>query len=169
MAEVTEKNVRNMEELLFIFHGEDIGGRIETQESGALATHESCLGCNENRPRWGYCPACGDTGIVRSRSGDYDPYLVRYGREDKAIERTTLATYAVPSPSPHRPTPTGEHIPLTTVERSVAQRIYLWGHLRWLRRRLRTAPAFVREGALTIDRDAVEWLVKRARNIPDLA
>ena len=221
MAVINDKVCANVEALLDMLFGDDIGGRVEVQESGALATHEACLGCNENRVLWGYCPECEDTGGVSYRrvsAGDiladggmveykrdeegeckrdgsgtpmmhvrylsgedeffkplpprgepmYDPYLTRYGKTD-TLRRTTPANDAVPEPSPHRPTPVGEHVPLTTVERDVSARLRVWVSLRVIARLLNRAPDEVRLGAVERSRVTVEWLATRMRYVPNVA
>lgn len=152
MAAITEENVRRVERLLDMLGGDTYLGRTEPRESGPVGTHEPCLGHNENLVRWGYCPACNGEGFVRSRSGEYDLYLLApYG---KAVE-------APPTPDPPHPsTPQSEPVRLTTVEREVARGLRTRVALDILRRLVARAPD------IDDHRLYLEWLVKRMRTIP---
>lgn len=152
MAVVNEENVRRVERLLDMLGGEDYLGRDEPRESGPVGTHEPCLGHNENLARWGYCPACDGEGFVRSRSGEYDLYLLApYGK----------ATDSPPTLDPPRPSaPQAEPVRLTPVERNVQRNLRVGVALRVIERLIARAPAF------ESDRLFVEWIVKRMTWIP---
>jgi hypothetical protein len=151
MAAVTEENVRRVEQLLDMLGGDDYLGRTEPRESGPVGTHEPCLGHNENLARWNYCPECNGEGLVRSRSGTIDPYL--------------LAPYGVASESP--PTPDQAHaasatepVKLTEVERHVSRNLRVRHALQVIANLQRRAPVF------DSYRLYVEWIVKRMHWIP---
>lgn len=151
MAVVNEENVRRVERLLDMLGGEEYLGRTEPRESGPVGTHEPCLGHNENLARWGYCPACDGEGLIRSRSGTIDPYLLApYGD----------ASESPPATDPPSATPTSEPVRLTPVERHVARSLRVGVALRVIERLIARAPTF------ESDRLFVEWIVKRMRWIP---
>ena len=158
MAEVSEEIVRRVEALVDLLLGDDVLGRMEPRESGPVGTHEPCLGHNENLARWGYCPACEGEGLVRSRSGEIDPYLLApYGN----------AAEAPPTPDPPSPIAvTAEPIRMTEVERHVAKSLRVRHALDAIRRLLARAPDGIRAGVEVRDRATIEWLAKRMRHVP---
>lgn len=188
-----ERAVRNVEALLDLRDG-DIAGRAETLTSGAgPAGFEPCLGCAENRARWGYCPACGDTGLARSRSGAHDPYLPRNAgpvelpprldegpvpivsgwskatseeSEEMGLRLLTRALRAPPTTQSGAPT----NIQLWPVEREAARllRRDVALALRQLDKMLRYAPADILAGLVARERRALEWVARRLRPVPEL-
>lgn len=164
MADTTDENLRRVSRLLDILEGEDdlygdAVGHTETRESGAVGTHEPCLGHSENVFRWGSCPACEGLLLVRSRTGEYDPYL----------PRSVTAAETPPTPdAPRHAAPAEEPIRLTKVESLVFKRYRLRHATETISKLLRRAPVGVVIGAREREPGALSWLARRMPYLPSV-
>lgn len=167
MAETTDENLMRVSRLLDVLLdldqddlAADTLGRVETRESGAIGTHEPCLGHNVNVHLWGYCPACDGTGLVKSRNGEYDPYLVRGA--GTAVDNPPVPDQA------RGAAPVAEPMKLTPVEAVVMKRWRLRYPLLHLSRLLARAPEKVLAGVDDRDPSALSWLASRMPHIPSV-
>ena len=153
-----ERTLRNVEYLFDLLDGLDVVSRREPSASGPGLGWEPCLGCRENKPRWGgVCPACAGLGLVRSRTGEHDPY----------VKGDATSIKSEGQPSSFRPD-ADAWVHLTPTERAAFVRLRLGRVLARLVRLIARAPETVREGIPDRSQESMTWFAKRLPYIPNV-
>lgn len=175
MSRWLDEQVDFIYELLDLIDGSDHLSRPETASAPS--------GFAEPVRRVGTCGACGGTGCARCTKGrviyferdhydknpepllDAEPErgaLSSSERAEVACLANSLSGQLVRVDQVYAPDLPQRRNGETPVERTALRSLLHWQAIKWLERRLLTAPVWVQEGARERDPEAVAWLAKRS-------